>query len=328
MTTPDKIESAITHLGLFKLYPNLEKHKTTIQDYAYYKLRISRLIGSLGKAPFKNLETYFLKSCCPNLRDFLTNFCLKHHEDSEDICHNYLVYATHSLEDFMATTYLSNFFSTNITNIIECFKFAGLEDSIYTKTDLHLYNSLVAINNIMLVIELANIFYLVEYFGNLNCVPLLDGKLEGSYGMIVLHEKSSPKNGSLTYDYLSSKYPGVMKNILKNSSLRALSCSKNEQSEKIMLIINSLHKLHLTMKNKLGNMENINLEAIYGNTEPKRILTSDIFNNFFKYYIISDSKENFPKEEIEDPIEPLVIIPNLRIPSSYEIMTNPIVIEI
>jgi hypothetical protein len=329
-----RVGNALLELGLFEAQPLLRKAKYTIKKYVQSALGNSRFLAC--KAPIDAINDKLLQSTHLSLSDFLTNESNLSKRDSDHLVHFYRIYHPHTLADYSATRYVEEFTGKPTGTILELFEFANPKRfaSVPMRSNPNFYPGLVNIWNTMVIMELANIFFTLEFFMNLKCLGLLVTKnrfdITNTYGLL-FELMIANKFDNLTYESLVQKYPNTMADIMQFSLRSRINVRPNDHNGIVITIIKAMREL--VPKSAPKSNSTLDMKSIFGTLSNPYIRRQiyhgeDFFENFFKYYVVNAKRNtNLNSKFKDDSIEPLIIISDLVMPVKYE-MGNEIVIEI
>ena len=334
------IQSALIGLGLYGKYIVLRNNqtKTKCKNYIANKLLNQSKISSRD---ISAINILLCNSTYANINEFISNQCVLASKNPNNMIHFYRIYNENNLDTFLATQFVSNFFSQPIEKILSAFDFINPKNKVPSiiKSNADIYDSLVRIFNTMLIIDLANIFSLIEYFMDLQCIRLLFGGIVPYYTRLV-EEIIHNKCNTITYEYLSETYPEEMRDIDRASTPIRISCGAKNKHNKIISIITSLVSLITSAKKMIHKktqsdiINDINIGSIFGiapvsNIRFRYVMPHNMLVDFFKYKLFDlTNTNNKIKNNTEDEIESLIIVSDLVMPSNYQIINNEIEIEI
>lgn len=322
------VRIAIQELELHNSYPLIKKNLYTCKEYIYLALKKSKLYS----AEITQMNNLLCTDAYINVDDFISKSCAKMARDHGNLVHIYRIYHKNKFDNFTATKYISDFCSRTTEQILKAFDLINPIHRVplKIKSNLNMYADLKHIFDTMLIIELANIFSLLECYMNMGCVRLVSAYSRSIYSQLITNiianmvtDKITISN-NFTYEYFLKTYPLQMNNVIRISTPFKLSCTKKDVQNKITSIILSLLSKVLAISLRVISKKispiiskNINFKAIYG-IQKSNYIASDCLNpqtsldNFFKYIIID---EIFDK--IEDDLEgiELKIIPDLIMPN-------------
>ena len=297
-----QIDIALANIGLYDKYPLLKQAKKSC--IRYIMTFIKKRFGTLSRV--LSILITLAKEKEP-----------ENYSDTKTI----IAYAQYELTDFAASKFITDFVGKTLNKILLAFDFINEKTRLPAdiKT-MSIYDRIVHIFDVCLMMDLANIFALLEFSVKIECSHIINYDLVETLChiskdlLIHNHEK-------INYKFISAKHPFT--DIIYKDRLDDL-LSPSQKENILTKIFKSIYDLLLSTKilldheNKKDIISDFEIITMVG--------TSNILNkikkscmtvrpeNFFKYKLInyiSTAKTNL-KTDID--FEPDTVITDLRIP--------------